>query len=75
MYWTPSDLHYFILPKRQGARLTPNVFASTHISFSNCSIGEMRMLTIPPNLGYGDRGAGGVIPGGATIKFKVCRAS
>lgn len=29
------------------------------------------MLTIPPNLGYGDRGAGGVIPGGATLKFKV----
>ncbi len=29
------------------------------------------MLTIPPHMGYGDRGAGGVIPGGATLKFKV----
>jgi FKBP-type peptidyl-prolyl cis-trans isomerase len=34
-------------------------------------IGEVRMLTIPPHLGYGDRGAGGAIPGGATIMFKV----
>jgi FKBP-type peptidyl-prolyl cis-trans isomerase len=34
-------------------------------------VGEVRMLTIPPHLGYGDRGAGGAIPGGATIKFKV----
>merc|ERR1712216_808114 len=36
--------------------------------------GEQRKLTIPPQLGYGDQGAGGAIPGGATLEFTVtCR--
>jgi len=34
-------------------------------------VGEKRKLTIPPHLGYGDRGAGNVIPGGATLLFDV----
>lgn len=33
--------------------------------------GEQRTLTIPPHMGYGSRGAGGVIPGGATLQFEV----
>ncbi|KAK2149946.1 hypothetical protein LSH36_430g04083 [Paralvinella palmiformis] len=34
-------------------------------------IGEKRKLTIPPELGYGDSGAGDLIPGGATLLFDV----
>ena len=34
-------------------------------------IGEVRKLTIPSHLAYGDRGAGGVIPSGATLVFEI----
>ena len=40
-------------------------------SFSTMKVGERRKIILPARLGYGDRGAGGIIPGGATLYFDV----
>ena len=34
-------------------------------------VGERRKIVLPARLAYGDRGAGGIIPGGATLYFYV----
>jgi len=59
-----NDPFAFLLGGRQ-------VIAGWDEGVQGMKIGGTRKLTIPAQLGYGARGAGGVIPPNATLVFEV----
>jgi peptidylprolyl isomerase len=50
---------------------TGRVIAGWDTGVAGMKVGGRRQLTIPPHLGYGDQGAGGVIKPGETLIFVV----
>ena len=48
-----------------------SVIKGWDIGVKGMKVGGRRRLTVPPELGYGNNGAGDVIPPGATLIFEV----
>lgn len=47
------------------------VIAGFDLGVSGMSVGQKRKITVPPELGYGERGAPGAIPPNATLIFEI----
>ena len=62
--WNRGDTFKFGLGKGQ-------VIRGWDQGVAGMKVGGRRQLVIPPHLGYGDRGAGGVIKPGETLIFVV----
>lgn len=62
--WNRGDSFEFRLGAGQ-------VIAGWDQGVAGMKVGGRRVLTIPPNMGYGAQGAGGVIKGGETLIFVV----
>jgi FKBP-type peptidyl-prolyl cis-trans isomerase FkpA len=81
MITTPSGLQYIDTVEGDGATAAAGQYVSVHYTgwlfkgwdegVQGMKIGGQRTLIIPAELGYGARGAGGVIPANATLKFDV----
>ncbi len=62
--WDRGDLFTFSLGRGQ-------VIKGWDDGVAGMQVGGRRRITIPPHLGYGAHGAGGVIKGGETLVFVV----